>query len=198
MLAVMFKATKSGTEQYDGYMSIQVPVNMRKFYPSDTLRNFSMYCAIRIPLNKDYEFSELLTEIDEQLKVKADKQSMSEMLTSTENLINSIKLIPLIIKNPVSKIMYGVLGDKAFSNTLSNLGVVNMPACCLEHIESMDFVLGTSVINRVSSAMITINNTTTFSITKKTLDPSYEETMYKILVNEGITVDVEGSDIYEN
>lgn len=198
MLAVMFIAGKAATEDYNGEASIQVPVNMRKFYPSETLRNFSMYCGVRLPLNTECNIQLLIKEITAQLQSKASKEAMSEMLTSTEKLVNSIKFIPLIVKHPVAKTLYGFLGDKAFSNTLSNLGVITMPNEYLSEIESMDFVLGTAVSNRVSTAMITINDVTTFSITKKTLDPSFEEKVYSLLTADGITVDVEGSDIYEN
>ena len=44
LLALMFIAGKNATDKLNGEISIQVPVNMRKYYPSKTLRNFSMYC----------------------------------------------------------------------------------------------------------------------------------------------------------
>ena len=198
VLALMFIAGKYATEQFDGDMSIQVPVNMRKYYPSETLRNFSMYCGIRIPLNKDLVFDELILDISNQLNEKASKEMMSEMLTSTEKLINSIRFIPLIIKTPIAKLMHGVLGDLAFSNTLSNLGVIEMPKEYLNEIESMDFVLGTAVVNRAGCGLITCNGVTTLSITKRTIDPSFEEKLYELLTKHGIDVEVEGSDIYEN
>ena len=52
LLCIMFIACKAACEIYDGEFSIQVPVNMRKFYPSKTLRNFSMYCGIKLPISK--------------------------------------------------------------------------------------------------------------------------------------------------
>jgi NRPS condensation-like uncharacterized protein len=39
MLALMFIAGKYATDETKGKVQIQVPVNMRKYYPSDTLRN---------------------------------------------------------------------------------------------------------------------------------------------------------------
>ncbi|MBO5712921.1 MAG: hypothetical protein J6R88_01800 [Clostridia bacterium] len=198
LLAVMFMASKYAIEGFDGNINIQVPVNMRKFYPSNTLRNFSMYCGVKIPLNKDYTFSELIKEVDTQLKEKSSKEEMSGMLAGASKLVSSIRLIPLIIKHPVAKLTFGVLGDKAFTNTLSNMGVVKMPENCANEIESFDFVLGTSVENRASCSLITFNDVSTFSITKKTVDPSYEEALLKILENDGISVTVEGSDIYDS
>ena len=45
LLALMFIAGKAATDELEGEQSIQVPVNMRKFYPSKTVRNFSLYCC---------------------------------------------------------------------------------------------------------------------------------------------------------
>lgn len=49
LLAFMTEAAHAASDESRGDISIQVPVNMRKFCPSKTLRNFSMYCSVRTP-----------------------------------------------------------------------------------------------------------------------------------------------------
>lgn len=198
MLSIMFLAGKSATEELHGELSIQVPVNMRKFYPSETVRNFSMYCTVRIPIEKIRNFADLTAEISRQLTEKGTKENMDKMANSAENLVHMLAYIPLAIKQPIAKRVYGFLSDTVFSNTLSNLGVVEMPAGYAEHIESMDFVLGPLITNRTACAMITFGNTSTFSVTKSTTDPTFEEVMYRYLLEEGIITEVEGSELYEN
>lgn len=88
LLMIMFLAGKAATDELSGDMNIQVPVNMRKFYPSKTVRNFSMYCGIRIPINKIGDAPSMIDEINEQLHKKASKEAMNEMLTSTEKMVN--------------------------------------------------------------------------------------------------------------
>lgn len=198
LLALMFLSAKAATDELCGESSIQVPVNMRKFYPSKTVRNFSMYCGIRLPIDEITDISEIISKIDTQLHHKASVEAMTEMLTATEKTVEMLKYIPLAIKQSVAKWVYGFLGDKIFTNTLSNLGVVTVPSNMAEHIESMDFVLGTAITNRAGCAVITVNDTTTFSISKMTVDPTFEEKMYDLLISDGIKVTAEGSDIYEN
>ncbi len=198
LLSLMFIAGKAATDELRGEASIQVPVNMRKFYPSQTVRNFAMYCGIRLPLEQIDSAESIVEEIDAQLKRKASKQAMSEMLTATENVVNMLKYVPLTVKQPVAKLVYGFLGDKIFTNTLSNLGVVTMPAAAAEHIQNMDFVLGTAITNRVECALVTFGGTATFSITKMTADPSFEEKMYDLLCADEVRVRAEGSMLYEN
>ena len=197
LLALMFKTIKASTDSLSGDVSIQLPVNMRKFYPSETLRNFAMYCGIKMNIEDIDNILELTKVIKLQLEEKANMEKMSEMITSANKLVKSLRLIPLFIKLPIAKKMYGFLGDQAFTSTLSNLGVVNMPKDYEKHILSMDFILGTAPNNRAICGLVTFNNVTTLSISKMTKDPTFEEKFYELLTSEGLEVEVEGSGIYE-
>ena len=171
---------------------------MRQFYPSRTVRNFSMYCGIRLPLDGTFAISELIPAISAQMQEKATKETMDEMLTATVRLVETLKFIPLVLKQPVAKLIYGFLGDNIFTTTLSNLGVVTMPEAWAEQIESMDFVLGTAITNRACCSLVTFGNTATFSITKMTADPTFEEQLYHLLTADGVTTHVEGSELHED
>ena len=197
LLALMFQVIKSATDSLTGDVSVQVPVNMRKYYPSKTLRNFAMYSSIKMDIEEIKATKELVEIISEQLEEKASKEKMSEMVTSANKIVTSIKLIPLFIKLPIAKKLYGFLGDQAFTSTLSNLGVIKMPEEYNNHILSMDFVLGTAPNNRAICGLITYNNVTTLSISKMTKDPTFEEKYYELLTKDGLLIDVEGSGIYE-
>ncbi len=198
MLSLMFLACSAATDELSGDINIQVPVNMRKFYSSRTLRNFSMYCGVRIPIENIKEPSSLISEIASQLELKGNKEQMHEMITAAVKLVSSIRLVPLFIKQPIAKTVYNFLGEKIYTTTFSNLGVVSMPKVLCEHIDSMDFSLGVHELNRVGTTLITLGEVSTFSISKMTADPSFEESMYRLLTRDGIEIEVEGSDFYAN
>ncbi|MDO4564940.1 MAG: hypothetical protein Q4C04_04935 [Clostridia bacterium] len=193
VLAQIFLAGRFATDELNGDMNIQVPVNMRKFYPSQTLRNFSLYCGVRLPVQDITSAAEIVPEIARQLSQKATKDAMSEMMKGAQGLVNAVRYVPLFIKAPIARLVYGFLGDKIFSTTLSNLGVVNMPEELAGHIESMDFTLGTALSNRASCSMVTYGNIATLSIAKMTADPSFEERLFELLAKDGVEAEVEGS-----
>ncbi len=198
VMAMMFVAEKAATDAVKGEAVFQVPVNMRKFYPSKTVRNFALYCGIRMPFKDTTDVDAILPAIDAQLKEKASKEAMSSMLTAAERLVNSLAIVPLVIKFPVAHMVYGFLGDRMFSNIMSNLGVVKMPKEMEEHIESMDAVLGTVSISRAACTMVSACNVATLTIAKLTMDPTFEEKMLELFQKEGLEVKVEGSEIYED
>lgn len=196
LLMQMFYACSAATDELTGDINIQLPINMRKFYSSKTVRNFSMYCGIRIPIEKIGNKEELLAEIKTQIAEKAEKEKMREMITAAVNLVSSIRLLPLAIKQPIAKMVYGLLGEKIYTTTFSNIGVVRLPEEMMEHVDSMDFCLGAQVTNRLVCAAVTCGNVATFSISKMTADPAFEEKLYQLLTNDGIETEVEGSEYY--
>ena len=67
-----------------------------------------------------------------------------------------------------------------------------------KHIESLDFILGTGFVNRAICTLITFENVATLSISKITLDSSFEERLLSLLTSDQIPLTIEGSDVYEN
>lgn len=198
LLALFMMAFKYASDAIKGDFSVQVPVNLRKYYPSKTLRNFTLYCGVRIPVSKSLEFDYLIKEITKQLEEKASKEQMTNMISSTKNLVTSTKFIPLIIKKPIVQLIYSFLSEPLFTTTFSNLGVIKMPSGYEKYIDSIDFVLGTLSHNRIALSAASYNNVTVLTITKNTIDPSFEERLYQLLEKDGLVVRVEGSEICEN
>lgn len=198
MLALMFMANRSATEISKGKIQIQVPVNMRKFLPqSTTVRNFAMYCSIDLPPEEVDDVARVAQEAAKQLKQKATFEELSKMMTQARKLVRALRLVPMAIKSPVAKIVYGFLGDSRFSNTLSNLGVVKVPEELKPYIQGFDFVLGTCVVSRASCSMVSYGENTTLSISKITKDPSFEERIIALSRQLGLDPQVTETSIYE-
>lgn len=197
LLGLLFLAGRRATEAMGGSFNIQVPVNMRKFYPSPTLRNFSMYCGIRLNLEQVTTLDDILPEIQRQLTEKASQEAMTEMIHSSTRLVNSVRFVPLFIKAPIARLIYGFLGDKIFSNTLSNLGVVHLPPEMESRVDHLEFLLGTLVSNRAGCALVTCGGKAVLTIAKQTADPSLEEALCRLLDEDAVQYAVKGSVLYE-
>ncbi len=198
LLSVMFLAFKMSCEEMTGEASIQLPVNMRKYVPTRTLRNFSMYCGIRLPIESITTKEDMIPLIKKQMEEKTSFEEMQKMTTATKRLVGPLRLVPLFVKQPLVRLVYAFLGDRLFSTTFSNLGVQSLPPEMAEEIESLDFVLGPSDINGAMCTLITLGNKSTFTVTKSTVDPSFENEIFRILKEDGIDAAAEGSEIYGN
>lgn len=193
LLAFMTEAAHAASDESRGDISLQVPVNMRKFCPSKTLRNFSMYCSVRTPWAEAGEAERLLPDITRQLSERASETAMRGMLASTAEMVRLLGRVPLAVKRPAARIAYGFLGERAFTSTLSNLGAAKLPPEVEAHVEKLDFVLGTGERARAACAMVTLKGLALLSVTKLTDDKTFETRLLSILEGAGVPVKLRGS-----
>lgn len=193
LLAFMTEAAHAASDESRGDISIQVPVNMRKFCPSKTLRNFSMYCSVRTPWAEAGGAERLLPDITRQLSERASETAMRGMLASTAEMVRLLGRVPLAVKRPAARIAYGFLGERAFTSTLSNLGAAKLPPEVEAHVEKLDFVLGTGERARAACAMVTLKGLALLSVTKLTDDKTFETRLLSLLEGAGVPVKLRGS-----
>ena len=193
LLAFMTEAAHAASDESRGDISIQVPVNMRKFCPSKTRRSFSMYCSVRTPWAEAGEAERLLPDITRQLSERASETAMRGMLASTAEMVRLLGRVPLAVKRPAARIAYGFLGERAFTSTLSNLGAAKLPPEVEAHVEKLDFVLGTGERARAACAMVTLKGLALLSVTKLTDDKTFETRLLSILEGAGVPVKLRGS-----
>ena len=197
IVTLLFLILNQSTSK-EGNIKIQIPINMRKYYNSKSLRNFSLYAIISINKKDITDYDSVLNEVKKQLKEKNNINYLNGLMVYSRKLVNSIKFMPLFIKKPIASIIYGFAGDKSTTTVLSNLGVINIPDNMKNNIEKMDFVLGTALTNRILFSLITVNDIVTLSITKYTTNASVENLLYKTLIDMNIDIKVHGSENYEN
>ena len=174
-------------------INIQVPVNMRKFYSTQSLRNFSMFCVIRIPAGDANDIKKLIQDAGSQLAFGSSKEELDKTMTMANRLVAILKYIPLFLKRIGVRIIYSFLGESVISSTLSNLGVVRTSDEMAEHINKFDFVLGTPIRSRAVCSMITFKNKAVFSINKATRNSGFELSILQQIRKLGIPVEFYGS-----
>ena len=118
-------------------------------------------------------------------------------MVNAKNLVRNVSFIPLLIKRPITKFIYKYFGDKGSTTVLSNLGKIDIPNSLKEKVIKGDFILGTTLSNKVLTSFITINDITTLSISKFTTNSSFENNLYSLLKEYDLIINVHGSDQYE-
>lgn len=198
LLSLIFLTGKSTINKSHGDLGVLLPVNVRKFYNTKNIRNYSLFCRVRLPMKKITNIETIISNINNQLKEKNTKEFMSRIIIETKCSIKFFKYIPLILKRTGAKNYYAYISSGASSTTFSNLGVVELPDNISKYIECMDFIINTSINNKVSCSVVTVNNITTFSISKMTTFTKFEEKFYELLYNDGLISVVEGSKPYKD
>ena len=107
---------------------IEVPVNLRKLFPSRTMRNFSLYVMPEIDLRLgQYTFEEIVKTVHHQMQLETDKKLISKMISRNVSGERNpfLRGVPLFIKSFFLSKLY-TLATAQYSGVVTNLGNINL------------------------------------------------------------------------
>lgn len=169
---------------------ISVPIDLRSFFESKTLRNFSSYMNVEI--NGDNLTFEQVVEIFKTQIQGIDKRFLQGNINANTGAQKNffVKIMPLFIKNIVLKACFNYMGENYQTLSVSNLGRVIVPEEFSEHIESYDVNLGRSRHNEKGVAIISYGDKLNMCISSKVYDTETERDILKMLAELGISVTI--------
>lgn len=175
-------------------VSIAMPVNLRRFFPSKTLRNFiTMVYPSVDPRMGDYSFEDILIQVHHYMRYYInDKFLNADITTNTAVTRNPfIRIVPLFLKDFVVRQFYKRVQDKQSSAGLTNLGVVDAPNEMKAHVERFDVLMGQPFSARTNCAVISFQNTLSISFASSIVEADVERLFFRRLVRDGIHVKIE-------
>lgn len=173
-----------------------VPVNLRKIFPSNTLRNFILYTTPGIdPRLGEYEFAEVCGIVQHQMKLGITEKNMAAMIATNvgNERMMAVRVVPLFLKNIIMKTIFNAVGERKSCFSFSNLGAVKMPPEFEEHVERLDFVLGAQASAPYNTSLITYGGRMYLNIIRNMEEPIFERALYGVLRGLGIRAVIESN-----
>ncbi len=174
-------------------IKVQVPINLRNFFPSKTLRNFAMYTTPQIDPNLgEYSFGEICKIVHHWMGLEVTPRKLGKMIATNVNTEKSIfvKLMPLFLKNFVMKAVFRMVGERKFCLCMSNLGAVKLPEPMGNYVNRMDFILGVQSTAPYNCGVITYGESMYVNFIRNTQEPQLEAAFFKTLQDLGISAEV--------
>lgn len=177
-------------------VTLAIPVSLRKYFPSMTLRNFiAMIYPTVDPRYGDYTFEEIVDQVHfymrYHLNAKYMNASISTNMSATRNLF--VRIVPLFIKDFILKRYYMRIGDKQASAGLTNLGPQSIPEEMKEHIERFDVLMGQPFSAKTNCAVISFGNVLTVNFASSIVETDVEMVFFRKLISDGIPVKIESN-----
>lgn len=179
-------------------LRVLIPVNLRKLYNVDTLRNFTSY--IFYQYNGQSDLDELIADIQQQAKEQMTDDYFRGMVSFNYNSGNHplLKPVPLPIKRMVVSAVVNGRGEGVVnSSCLSNVGVVKAPKEFEDLIVRYEFTMGKPYRNTNCFSVATFNDVCVISIMSKYEEHDCEREFFSMLADLGVDVAIE-SDIWED
>lgn len=177
-------------------IKMSVPIDLRQFFDSETLRNFSAYINIDIPPKEDgYIFQDILDIIKYAFTTKITKENMQAFINNNVSMQKNIfiKLAPLKLKNVIIKLAYHAVGEAYQTMNVSNIGVVKVPPEFAQKIVKYGVNLGRPKYNAKTVGIISFQDNLCITISSKIKENDIEEEFFKSLSAKGVNVLIESN-----
>ena len=175
---------------------IAMPVNLRRFFPSKTLRNFitMVYPSID-PRLGEYSFEEIVTEVHNFMRYYINAKFLCGDITTNAATKHNflIRVVPLFIKDLVVRTFYTRVQDKNSSAGLTNMGALPVPADMKPYIDRFDIYMGQPFSSRTNCAIISFEDILTINFASSIVESDVERHFFRKLVQDGIHVKIESN-----
>lgn len=173
-------------------VKLLVPVNMRKIFKDETMRNFAGFVRLETYFKPNLTFEEIVADYDKQMKEKVTKEYLSCIINANVKMEKNVflRITPLIFKNIAMRIGYNLLGDSIQTTSVSNLGVVNFPKSMQPYIENVFFDLGASYNIVKNFGICSYKDKINMSFSRSIIETGLEQKFFKFLVDAGLKVEI--------
>lgn len=176
-------------------VKVLVPVNMRKIYPTDTVRNFALFTRPGHDFSTEITLEECIKSFDEQLKECLKKENLDKILYSNVKTEKNIllKITPLFLKDLAIKIAYTKVGDVLHTTTVSNLGIVELPTGVKKYVKDFIFAIGTSFTAKSALCLSSYQDNLNITFTREYVENNLEKAFFQYLTNNGVEVELQSN-----
>lgn len=177
-------------------VKIAMPVNLRRFFPSETLRNFitMVYPGID-PRLGEYTFEEIVKHVHNYMRYYINEKFLKGDITTNANTQRNplIRIVPLFVKDFVVKMFYTRVQDKNSSAGLTNMGALKVPDDMKPYIERFDIYMGQPFSSRTNCAIVSFEDILTINFASSIMESDVERLFFQKLVVDGIHVKIESN-----
>lgn len=160
---------------------ITIPVDLRKHFPSKSVRNFFNVIHVRYKKTESDSFENILAEVKKQFEEQLDEKQIQ--MTMNKNAFYEkllfVRLIPLVFKNIVLKYSYQY-SRLYHTLTLSNIGKINVEKKYAKRIRLLSVFTST---DGMQVCVCSMKDTMVITFTSHFLDTNMQQHFFKELAN---------------
>lgn len=173
---------------------VTIPVNLRKYFKSDTARNFFNTITVQYKFNNDNDnLDNIIKEVSAQFSAKLTKENLDKQMNSLAVLENIfiLRLVPVFIKDLVLKYFYKK-SRKEQTIALSNVGIVDLPDEIKDYVKLFDVFASTDC---TQICMCSYLDNMTLSFTSHFISPEIQKNFFTELSNNNVDVVINTNEV---
>lgn len=170
---------------------IEVPVNMRRIYPSQTMRNFSLFVSPEIDLRLgEWEFDEIVRRVHHEMNIQVNPNELARQIARNVGGERNrfVKVVPRVLKDAYLGYLHRTIGDRSYSGVVSNLGRFILPDDAKPYVKAVGFVLGPNTSYKTCCAVTSFGEELYVTFGSVIQNRAVERGFFRRLAQEGIDI----------
>jgi len=184
----------SEAKMREGRIVLNLPVDLRQIFPSKTMKNFfvSLTPAIDLRLGT-YTLEEIIDYLKGYMQQHVSKKNLRQYVN--RNVKNErhpiIRILPLPLKNMVMPFIYVWFGERVYTSSISNLGLVKLPAEIEDFVDDIEFYPAPSETNKIKMCLSAYKDKVYLCFGRTTENTEIEMHFFRRMIKMGIPVKME-------
>lgn len=176
-----------------------VPVNLRPYFDSITMKNFFVIVsAVFKPEKENYTFEEVIKIVAESLRSQITRENLENLfaynVSNEKNFI--LRAVPLFVKSLAMKYVYRT-SALANTTTVTNIGNIQVREEYQAYIQQFSAFLSMSKGQNVKGTICSYKDRLVFTISSNLAETAVQRRFFQRLAQDGIAVQVETNGVYE-
>lgn len=168
-------------------ISMAVPVNLRSFFDTWTLRNFTLFFITNLP-EGEVTLESILEQVKKDFKSGTEKDVLQRIINinvAQQNLL-PFRYAPRFLKRIILRIGFYLFGECLYTSTLSNLGIFKVPEGLDKHLLAFRAILGPVPVNNIHSTAYCSKGNFAITFTSRLAGREIENEMKRLLEEKGV------------
>lgn len=188
--------------KYKGKKPIKVciPVDLKKYFKSETVNNFFSYITVIANMKKDKEmsFEDIKNIVKKEFKEKLTQEEIARTMSTNVKIgCNAlVSVIPLFLKKMLVKLSYIEI-RRYTTITFSNVGRIGVIGDYNPFIEKFMVLIAPEPVEKIKCSSCSYNDKLVFTFTSTLKDTEIESEFYRVLKAQNIDVTVEDNGIHK-
>lgn len=196
MQALIRTQKKEHPDEKQRMIAVSLPVNLRKMFPTPTLRNFSLYATPYIDPNQgEWELAELCHRVRCQMGERITPKEMAAGVATNVRTAQmyTVRLMPLFIKKLAMKLAYRIIGNDSCCLSISNLGVIKLPEVMYGYVDDIQCMMDSHAGAVISCCAMSFGQTLHVKFCRCIRESTLELEFYKALRDIGLRARVKSN-----
>lgn len=174
-----------------------VAVDLRRLFPSKSLRNFSMIVQSSMKLNSNTTLEECVKIAKEQLTERISEKYLLPRVIGNVKFEKMwiLRLVPLVLKKIALKIGYARASSKSNSLCISNLGNIELPTDMRKYVTKIIFSNGAMKETPINMGVTYYNDNMYLTFTSSIVERDFQKVFFRELANLGLDITLENNDL---